>query len=592
MTSAHPKIPPLHVLLCVVAVVTVAAHAGAIRGPFVFDDIFEIESNPQIRTLWPPWRAMTSPGGYPARPLAYLSFALNYAAHGLEPLGWHAVNIAIHLCNGCGLWACVDGILRSAKRQAEPLSASADGMPLAGLATAALWLVHPLTTQPVAYIYQRMELLGAAAILGCLFCFLRSQASSSTARSNGWLAAAVAVSAIGMLCKETAVVAPCVILATDWLLFCWRADRPWRSLATAVARRPRFYAALAATWAVAGLVILGQRSNYRELVSPLWSVSDYALNQPRVVLHYLSLAALPVGQCFDYGWRASRDPAVLAPGIAALAAATLLAVKLVWSRPLGALAIGLFFLLLAPTSSLMPVNDLCVEHRMYLPVAVPLAAAVVGVAAATGRWRSGPWLNIGLITALLAAYVVIDVSRTRVYASMTSLWSDTASKAPHNQRALLWKGISLDLEGRTEEAFDAFAATIAVDPSNPACARAHTFRAVALGRAGRLEAAIAEARRAVELAPKDGLCWVNLGQGLFQSGDLPAAEMATRTAIDRSRGRELQMARLNLARIMAAGGRADEARELCLTILREDPACAAALDLGRSLPPGALPPAF
>jgi hypothetical protein len=173
----------------------------------------------------------------------------------------------------------------------------------------------------VAYVYQRIELLGATAILGALAAFLSSRSFPS-------LAAVVLISAVGMLCKETAAAIPPVILLTDWLVLTWTADRPWTTLAEVVRRRAWFYAALFATWAVAGAVLWWQAGVYDELSSPAWSAPTYAANQPRVILHYLRLAFLPAGQCFDYGWSPTQSLLALAPGVVVIA--------------VGAAAIGVF----------------------------------------------------------------------------------------------------------------------------------------------------------------------------------------------------------------------------------------------------------
>ncbi len=552
--------PALATLLLagVTVVLCATAYAPAARGPFVFDDIFEIENNQAIRRLWPPWDAMTSPGGFPARPVPYYTFAINYAVHALAPLGWHLTNVAIHLVNGLLVGLVVFRVLAIAR---DPTAAAVARADLVAWAAATLWLVHPLATQPVAYVYQRMELLGALAILAALGCFLAAQ-------SAGMLLATVAISAAGMLCKETAAVIPPAVLLTDWLVLSWIPGRPWASLASALGRRPFFYVFLFATLGVVAALVWLQRGSYRELTTPGWSPLAYALTQPGVILHYLRLAVFPAGQCFDYAWRTDVSAATVVPGLLAVCGAFAVAGWCVPRRPLAALAIGLFLLLLAPSSSFVPLSDICVEHRMYLPLAVIVASAVVTVAAVL---RPAPAAAIASTLVLATVLVGVSAARTAVYGSFLGVWIDTATKAPHNQRALLWVGIALDEAGRHDEAFAAFGRTIAADPANPACARAHSYRAALLGRQGDMRMAVAEARRAVELAPDDGLGWVNLARGLYELDRLEEAEMAGRKSINLCRGGQRLVALVNLARIVAAAGRPDEARTLCASVLETDP---------------------
>ncbi len=330
------------------AALCLCSYLPALRGPFVFDDIFEIESNPAIKWPWNPSRAMVSPGGFPSRPISYFTFALSRAIHGLDPLGWHLTNLAIHLVNGGLVWLVISRLPR--------LHAS----PGEAWAAATVWLLHPLCTQPVAYNYQR-------------------------------------------------------------------------SVAT---------------------------------------------------------------------------------------------------RPLAAYAIIAFLVLLAPSSSIIPVNGICVEHRMYVPLVVPVTAVTVGAGRLVARLHHGSTLRALLLAIVLAAEVTVSSARTTVYGSMIALWSDTVAKVPRNQRALLWKGIALSDAGRNADAFAAFAATIEADPNNPACARAHAFRAAMLGRVGDYAGALGEANRAVALDPEDSIGWHNLAHALRAVGLLGDAAAAAEKAVD------------------------------------------------------------
>jgi hypothetical protein len=133
------------VLFATTCALCLCVYLPALRGPFVFDDIFEIESNPALGSLWPPFKAMISPGGFPSRPLPYYSFAVSRALHGLDPLGWKLTNLAIHLLNGALVWLVIKRLPRLDASTGEAWAA------------ATVWLVHPLCTQPVAYIYQRRQ---------------------------------------------------------------------------------------------------------------------------------------------------------------------------------------------------------------------------------------------------------------------------------------------------------------------------------------------------------------------------------------------------------------------------------------------------
>lgn len=448
-----------------VAAVTLAAHAPAWRGVFVYDDVSEIAENPAIRVLWPPWVPMFEGTPMPHRPLPYYTFALNYAVHGLDPRGYHAVNLAIHLANGWLVWWVGQAILRR-------LGA---GDAAGGIAIAAttLWLVHPLCTQAVDYIYQRIELLGAMAILGTVACFLHGTVSP---RSASWLAASVATSATGMLCKEHVAVAPVVVLLIDWL-----AVRQASNILFTLKGRPIYYKALFATPLIAvGLVIL-QRERFTDFRQTLAGPVLYAANQPLVIGEYLARAAWPSRLCIDWYRIPIESPAVLAPGIGAIALALAVAAWGVTRARSLALVILLFLALLAPTSSMLPVNDLMVEHRMYLPLAVLcMGAAAVGHALLARYCKAGRGLVVGgaivgTVAALLAA---TTWARCHAYQSRLVMWADVVMKSPRNPRG--WQTLAVELwqADALDRAVEAVDRSLAIVPhSNVSLATRKAIRA-------------------------------------------------------------------------------------------------------------------
>jgi Tfp pilus assembly protein PilF len=429
---------PFFIACGCVVLATVWAYMPALSGPFVFDDMVEIARNGSTARLWPPTVPMFEGGKLPHRPLPYLSFAINRAIHGLDTRGYHLVNLAIHLANGWLIgWLVARGSQRAAPARFDAATAR-----WLGLAVAAIWLLHPLCTQAVAYIYQRMESLGAMAILGTLACFEKSLES---ARPSRWRAAAVASSAAGMACKETVVVAPLLVLLYDLLIVHGGDFGGWRK---SCRLSWRLYAALAATWLVlAGVVCLqsSRYSEFRDADNGAAAVGSmlYLLNQCPVLLHYLRLSIWPAGLCLDHDWPVNRSWIGLLPTFAAITAVFAVAIGIARRFPgIAFLMLG-WFLLLAPTSSVIPVADLCVEHRMYLPLAMFVTLAVLALDAAAS-WIAAGGRRTALLVAGAAAValplVVATHTRAADYASRIGIWQDTVLKAPHNPRAWLSVG--------------------------------------------------------------------------------------------------------------------------------------------------------
>jgi tetratricopeptide (TPR) repeat protein len=540
----------------VVAAVTVAAHWPAVHGEFLFDDVGEIGENPAIRTLWPPWVPMFAGGNLAHRPLPSYTFALNHALGGLEPFGYHLVNLAIHLGNGWLVWWIAKRLLE----ENGPARNAADGHggePVAW-AGAAIWLVHPLVTQAVDYVYQRMELLGATAILATLACFLQARRSAHPRR---WLAASVAASGCGMLCKETVVAAPAVVFLVDWLAGGRPPWRPWGAAVATLRRRPTFYAASAATLLVAVWVVAVQRERFAELVEPVLPAWRYAINQPLVILDYLRLAAWPAGLCLDRYRLPAADARPLVAGMVAVAAALAIAVGSLGRRPRVALTMLLFFALLAPTSSLIPVNDLQVDHRMYLPLAV----LVVGTLAAVASRVPPRAFAIGAVCGG-AVLALATHARSAVFASRLAAWRDVVTKAPANPRGRAILADELLRHG------DAGAALVEVDASlaiEPRSARPHLLRSAILFALDRHEESLAAARMAVEQNPRVAGGHVRVAAALVELDRHPEAITAARAALTVDAG-DVPALRL-LAEALVWEGRDAEALDACRRMFALDP---------------------
>src|SRR5260370_35611597 len=154
---------------------TLLAYGNSFSGPFIFDDLTWIPENPHIRHLWPLWDALQAPQRIAGtdRPLVCLPLALNYALGGLEVWGYHAVNLTIHVFAAIVLFGIVRRTLEG-PRLGERFGTHASGL---AAAVALCWTVHPLQTESVTYIIQRMESLMGLFFLLTLSCVIRGHDS-------------------------------------------------------------------------------------------------------------------------------------------------------------------------------------------------------------------------------------------------------------------------------------------------------------------------------------------------------------------------------------------------------------------------------
>jgi tetratricopeptide (TPR) repeat protein len=239
------------------------------------------------------------------------------------------------------------------------------------------------------------------------------------------------------------------------------------SAVEALRKRRGLYASLCATWLVLLFLLAGSHESATSagvggyLPSP-W---HYLLTQPGVLLHYLRLSLWPDALCFDYGWPAAEGAggAVL-PGLA-LAALLLLSV---WGslRRHPAAWLGLWvFIILAPTSSLLPLGDCAFEHRMYLPLAAVAAGAVVGGHALLHK-HARPGLLAALAVTAVAALSALTWQRNEVYASEVSMWRDVVRQRPLNLRARNDLAVALSEAGHAGEAMREYERVLGMIPPN------------------------------------------------------------------------------------------------------------------------------
>jgi tetratricopeptide (TPR) repeat protein len=498
----------------VIVAAGLAVFANSFSVPFIFDDPLSIVDNPSIRQLWPPGSALSPPCDnrtVTSRPLLNFSLAINYRLGGLEVWGYHAANVAIHLINGLLLL----GILRRTFQSPvlrERFGEAAWGL---ALAIAAIWTIHPLQTEAVTYVIQRAESLAGLFYLLTLYSVIRGSQSS---RRAWWYVFAVGACFLGVGCKEIVSTAPIVVLLYDRTFL----EDSFRKV---LRRRWGLYAGFCVCWGFQLLLLA--RTGVTTLTEEVGSIGmwAYARSQPGVILHYLWLSFWPHPLCLDYEWPVASTVGAILPAmlvVGGLAAAT------VWglTRGRGWAFLGVwFFLILSPTSSIMPLPQLAFEHRMYLPLAAVLALAVAGGYLAVQRVVSRGWISrragvAGGMSLVATAAVVLGfltVHRNQVYHSKRSIWEDTIAKSPHNSRAHSNLGVVLTVEGEIQESIEHFRTAIRCDPKHMI---AYNNLGLALTHADRWLEAIEQYHRAIDLKPNYAEAHMNLGLALEHVGRL------------------------------------------------------------------------
>ncbi|HXN35557.1 MAG TPA: tetratricopeptide repeat protein, partial [Opitutaceae bacterium] len=364
---------------------------------------------------------------------------------------------------------------------------------------ALLWTLHPLQTESVTYIIQRAESLMGLLYLLTLYCFIRGAERQGP---GPWFILSIGACLLGMATKEVMASAPLIVLLYDRTFIAGSFSEAWR-------RRRGVYAGLAATWLLLGFLILSAhgRGGTAGLGSGVswWS---YALTQFPAIVHYLRLSLLPHPLVLDYGTALETRALRIVPGLLFVAALLAATVWALFRRPALGFLGACFFMVLAPSSSIVPVaTQTMAEHRMYLA----LAPVVVLVALGIFRWLGRAALPACL--ALAAALGVMTWQRNRAYLSEEGIWRDTAAKLPQNERAHNNLGFVLStMPGRAEEAIAQYREALRL---RPGYFQAHNNLGAALEKIpGRLDEAISHFEEAIRLRPDFADAHYNLGIAL------------------------------------------------------------------------------
>jgi len=428
---------PLH--LALVAAIGLGAYANSFEVPFTWDGIELIQENELIRHA----SSYTNPGrlyriehGHRLlrRYVTFLTFGLNYALHGNNVAGYHAVNLFLHVCNAALLYALILALLAT-RRLAE--SRLYKDRHLLAFGAALVFVAHPLQTMAVTYIYQRLALMVTLFYLGIVLVYLRSRLAQTTRKRVLLYAAAILLALISSRTKENIITLP-VMLAVVELLFL---AGPWWKRALQV--MPFFV-----------VVVLQPVARLDRGAGGRYDRATYLYTQFKVLLTYLRMFLFPSGQSVIHEPEVERSLLavnVLVPGLlltCLVGFAGWCALRARRGRPeLALVAFGLlwFFIAIALESSIFPLHILMQEYRVYLPMAGLASLASGAVLVVALRLSATRGLRLAAIALVVVALVLAGLSfqRNRVWRSPESLWADTVERYPHSARGHFNLGAAL-----------------------------------------------------------------------------------------------------------------------------------------------------
>ncbi len=424
-----PFVTPPSAWLAVLLLTTlgVILYANTLNAPFVFDDHHNITENPYIRitAFTPEQISQIQQGSAPNRPLATLTFALNYYFHQYQVTGYHVINILIHIITGLLVFFVAEQtLILCGKKRPRWIAFSA----------ALLWLAHPLHTQSVTYIVQRMNVLAALFYLLALFCYILARKNQRIGgpshKSVVFFIAAAVSSLLGLGSKEITVTLPLIIFFYEWFFF-HGADLSWMKR-----RTPWLIGSVAFILAMGAIFIRGNLidSILATYETRHFTLLERLLTQPGIVIFYISQIIDPHPSRLNPDHHFPLSHNLLSPGttvLAIIAIAILFLAAIIAARKhrLFSFAIIWFFGNLALESSVIGL-ELIFEHRTYLPSVFFVIAATSGLFNCL-KSKTLTWL---VLVAGICLYGFWTIQRNQVWQNDVAFWKDCIDKSPQKSR--------------------------------------------------------------------------------------------------------------------------------------------------------------
>lgn len=439
-------------------------YSNVLNGEFIFDDHDSITYNPVVKNLGEAFAAIST-----NRYIGTLSFAINYAVAGFIPFGYHVTNVLIHITNALLVSYLVTLIFMT-----PAMSGSRFSSKFTAYSTALFFVAHPIQTQAVSYIVQRFASLATLFYLLSIIFYIKARLDFietnkfSSKRHLVYYFLSIFSVICAMKTKEIAFTLPFAILLFEMYFFINRGKNKYRIF---------YLVPLFLTLLIIPLSMLDLHTSksFDELSNAVdnatkddrvsFSRAEYLFTQIRVTTTYLRLLVLPVKQHLDYDYSISMtffSGDVLA-AFALLTCTFVSALLLFKKYRLISFGIIWFFLTLSVESSIIPIKEVIVEQRVYLP-SVGFLLAMTSLA--------DRLISLQKVKILATAFLVIILSfltyqRNTVWTSEESVWKDVIAKSPSNARGYAGLGIAYKKKGEFDKAVELFKKSLSFGKAYP-----------------------------------------------------------------------------------------------------------------------------
>lgn len=490
------------VLICCLGFII---YSNNFHSPFQLDDDHSIIDNISIRNL-SDTNAIFS--YFPTRFITDLSIAFNYHIGGLNVFGYHLFNLLVHLLSAIMVWWLVLLTLRAPAFKGNKM---ADYSHIIAFFAGLLFVSHPIQTEGVTYIIQRAASLAALFYVSSIAFYARSRLSKD---NLPYYILSLMALVLAMFSKEMTITLPLMIILYEFCFFREKGSS-WKRLAPFIVG----LLIIPITMVVTKSVDFGQMHLVREPgpgISPL----NYLLTQFRVISTYIRLLLIPVNQNLDYNYSISRTllniPVLLS--LILLTVILVTAVKMRYKYKLVSFGIFWFFLALLPESSLIPIQDVIFEHRLYLPM-VGYVMFLVGAIYYMFENKSLKPVIIILSVAVIS-YSMLTYNRNLVWRDKLTLWNDVIHKSPNKARPYYNRGFAYYQQGNLAQAMPDFNKAIKI---NPNYGEVYNIRGASYRAQGNLTQAISDYNIAIGIDPNFAEAYYNRGNVHYLQGNFAEA---------------------------------------------------------------------
>lgn len=483
----------------IISVAALLVYSNTFGSGFYFDDGYNITENYHIKNVFRPdiiWNYN------PTRFITLFTLSINYYLGGINVLGYHIVNILVHILTSIMVFVFVKTTLSTpnVKEKTEKLNCG-----YIALFSALIFAVHPIQTQAVTYIIQRAASMASLFYISSVVFYAKYRLSIIKKEKTVFFSLSILFCVLSMFTKEIAFTLPLMIIVYE-LIFFYDGSKKFRK---------EFIPYLLSLPIIPLTIKFLSPGAVKEAAQASSQITAYSyfITQFKVIVKYLQLVFFPVNQNLDYDFPVSGsffEPATL---ISFLFLAGLFLFSLYSLKKDKIISFGIIwlFLSLAVESSILPIRDVIFEHRMYLPMAgVSFVLVYIASKYLTGRFAKPLFAAAVIIIIVLGGAAF---RRNYVWADEYTLWNDVAQKSPNKARVYSNRGVALLNLKKYDEAINDFNKTLAL---NKNFKNAYFNRGSVYYYKKEYDKAIADFSKTISLDSTYALAYNNLGAILLE----------------------------------------------------------------------------